>query len=300
MNLHAGLAANEVKHSFHSRVGSRLRGTTITQPGRGHHRALVLALTAIPTLAFAARLRERVRIALGTARTLPNLAFGAGVLTAAGFLGAAAIHFALADYARDLDLSAAPALNALDADSFILFTAGIATIVLAGLLIALRSRMLPVWLGWIGIPVVAAMFTPVGFFVACVAGAWIIVASLVMYASDDQPDGATKDRGRFEPDPGSQGGARAARLASTPSPTEREMEFVTTTGRPEQVDARQGHWSSLVRPPMSSTGCGGGLAGPPRTRTTRSSSGFRRPRQHRTSRVCQSTVDQHRDVSHGA
>ena len=143
--------------------------------------AIILALTAIPTLAFAAGLRERARIALGADRTLPSLAFGAGVLTAAGFLGAAAIHLALADYARDLDPSAAQALNALGADSFLLFTTGIGVLVLAGSLIALRGPSAATWLGWTGIVVAIAMFTPVGFFAACVAGVWIIVTSAVLY-----------------------------------------------------------------------------------------------------------------------
>jgi len=157
--------------------------------------AIVLALTAIPTLAFAARLRERARIALGADRTLPNLAFGAGVLTAAGFLGAAAIDLALADYARDLELSAAQALNALGADSFLLFTTGIATLVLAGSLIAIRSRLLPAWLGWTGIAIAIAMFTPVGFFAACLAGVWIVAASLLLFArGEPSTDGGGSDR----------------------------------------------------------------------------------------------------------
>jgi hypothetical protein len=64
---------------------------------------------------------------------------GAGVLTAAGFLATAAIHFALANYGRDLDAAAAQALNALDADSFVPLT-------------------------------------------TCIAAAWIIVTSMVLYA----------------------------------------------------------------------------------------------------------------------
>lgn len=171
--------------------------------------SIILALVAVPTLAFAARLRERARLAIGADRTLPNFAFAAGAVTAAGFLGAAAIHFALADYARDLDLSAAQALNALDADSFILFATGIATLVFAGSLIALRSRLLPVWLGLTGIPIAIAMFTPVAFFAACAAGAWIIVTSLLLYAIDPETSG------RVQTARGADGGARATPLTPT-------------------------------------------------------------------------------------
>jgi hypothetical protein len=157
--------------------------------------SLVLALAAVPALAFAARLRERARLALGADRTLPNFAFASGVVMAMGFLGAAAIHLALADYARDLEPAGAQALNSLDADSFLLFTTGIATLVLAGSLIALRSPLLPAWLGWTGIPVAIAIFTPVGFFAACLGGVWIIATSLLLYARGEQPDtGGTRDR----------------------------------------------------------------------------------------------------------
>jgi hypothetical protein len=44
-------------------------------------------------------------------------------VAAAGFLGAAGIHLALSDYGRDIDLAAAQALNTLEADSFVRFTA---------------------------------------------------------------------------------------------------------------------------------------------------------------------------------
>lgn len=146
--------------------------------------AIVLAVAAVPALAFAARLRERARLLMGGSdATLPNLAFAGGVVTAMGFLGLAVIHLALADYARVLEPSAAQALNALDGDSFLLLPPGIGTLVLAGSLIAIRSPLLPTWLGWTGLPVVLGMFSPVGFFAMLAAGGWIVIASLPLYAS---------------------------------------------------------------------------------------------------------------------
>ena len=81
-------------------------------------------------------------------------------MTAAGFLAAAVIHLAPADYARDLTFSAAQALNALNADSFVVFTTGLAALVLAASLIAVPSQLLPTWLGWPGIAIAIMMFTP--------------------------------------------------------------------------------------------------------------------------------------------
>jgi hypothetical protein len=140
----------------------------------------LLAVSTIPLMAFAASLRERARAAMPDSM-LPSFAFGAGIVAAAGFLGAAGIHLALSDYGRDIDLAAAQALNTLDADSFVLFSAGLCALVLGGSLIALRGHLFPGWHGWVGIVIAIAIFTPVGFFASCVAGAWIIAASIILY-----------------------------------------------------------------------------------------------------------------------
>ncbi len=142
--------------------------------------AVLLAVSTIPLMAFAASLRERARAVMPDSM-LPSFALGAGIVAAAGFIGAAGVHLALSDYGRDIDLAAAQALNALDADSFMLFTAGLSALVLAGSLIALRSHLLSPWLGWAGIIVAIAIFTPVGFFASCAAGAWIIATSIILY-----------------------------------------------------------------------------------------------------------------------
>ncbi len=142
--------------------------------------AALLAVSAIPLVAFAASLRERARAVMPDSM-LPGFAFGAGIVAAAGFIGAAGIHLALSDYGRNIDPAAAQALNTLDADSFVLFTAGLSALVLAGSLIAIRSKLLSPWLGWVGIIVAIAVFTPVGFFASCVAGAWIVATSIILY-----------------------------------------------------------------------------------------------------------------------
>lgn len=113
---------------------------------------------------------------------LPNFAFGAGTVAAAGFLGAAGIHLALSDCGRDIDLAAAQALNTLEADSFVRFTARLSALVLGGPLIALRSHLVWLWLGAVGIIVAIAIFRPIGFFASCASGAWIIAASIILTA----------------------------------------------------------------------------------------------------------------------
>lgn len=78
--------------------------------------AALHAVSTIPLLACAASLRQRARAVMPDSM-LPSFAFGAGIVAAAGFIGAAGVRLALSDYARNIDLAAARALNALDADS---------------------------------------------------------------------------------------------------------------------------------------------------------------------------------------
>jgi hypothetical protein len=143
--------------------------------------AVVLALSTVPLLFFSATLRDRFRVALSGRSALPGFAFGAGVAAAGGFLAAASLHFALADYATDVQPAAAQAMNAIDSDFFLPFSTGIAALVLASSLIAIRTKMLPLWLGWVGILLFIVSFTPVGFVAFGLAGLWIIVVSVLLY-----------------------------------------------------------------------------------------------------------------------
>jgi hypothetical protein len=143
--------------------------------------ALVLALSTVPLLFFSATLRERFRAVLPGRSALPGFAFGAGVVAAGGFLAAAALHFALADYATNVQPAAAQAMNAIDSDFFLPFSTGLAALVLASSLIAIRTKVLPPWLGWVGILVFIVFFTPAGFIAFGLSGIWIIVVSVLLY-----------------------------------------------------------------------------------------------------------------------
>jgi hypothetical protein len=117
---------------------------------------------------------------------LPTVALGAGIVAAAGFLTAATLHFALADYAGDIDASAAQALNAIDSDFFLPFVMGLSTLILATSLWLVRNKsLLPTWLGWVGIIIFVVSFTPAGFIAFGLAGIWIIVVSILLYLRDE-------------------------------------------------------------------------------------------------------------------
>jgi hypothetical protein len=148
--------------------------------------AVVLALAAVALIFFAATLKQRLDVASPNRGILPTVALGAGIIASGGFLSAATLHFALADYASDIDASAAQALNAIDADFFLPFVAGLATLILATSLWLVGNRsLLPTWLGWVGIIIFVVSFTPAGFIGFGLAGIWIIVVSILLYLRDE-------------------------------------------------------------------------------------------------------------------
>jgi hypothetical protein len=148
--------------------------------------AIVLALGAVALLFFTATLKQRLEGARPDGGILPTAAFGAGIVASGGFLAAATLHFALADYAADIDPSAAQALNAIDSDFFLPFVAGLATLILATSLWLVRNKsLLPTWLGWVGIIIFIVSFTPAGFIAFALSGVWIVVVSILLYLRDE-------------------------------------------------------------------------------------------------------------------
>jgi hypothetical protein len=162
--------------------------------------AVVLSLGSVSLLFFSSTLRDRFRAAVIGPSALPGFAFGAGVLAAGGFLAAAGVHFALADYAEDVQPAAAQALNALDSDFFLPFATGVAALVLASSLLAIRTKLLPPWLGWVGILLFIVSFTPVGFIGFGLSGIWIIVASVLLYLRGETATVASAATGSGAPD----------------------------------------------------------------------------------------------------
>jgi hypothetical protein len=148
--------------------------------------SIVLALGAVALLFFSAYLKQRLEEARPVRGVLPTVALGAGIVASGGFLAAATVHFALADYASDIDPSAAQAINAIDSDIFLPFAMGIAALIFAASLWLVRNRLLlPTWLGWVGIIIFIASFTPVGFIAFGLSGIWIIVVSILLYLRDE-------------------------------------------------------------------------------------------------------------------
>ena len=109
------------------------------------------------------------------------------IVSATGFLVAAGMHYALADGGRHhLSASAMEALNAIDADNYLIFVGGLGV-----MLIGAAGAMIPRadglrWFGWAALVFGIGVFTPVGFFAMLLSGLWIIIVSVL--ASTRQSD----------------------------------------------------------------------------------------------------------------
>ena len=142
--------------------------------------SVIEALAAVSLLFFAATLR-RTSNRWTDDSVLPSVAYAGGIVAAAGIGVDAAIRFAAADVAGDVDPAVLQTFNAAWADFFFPMVVGLASLILATSVAGWRSRALPQWLTVIGILIFIAFFTPVGFIAFLVGGVWIIVLSVLLW-----------------------------------------------------------------------------------------------------------------------
>jgi hypothetical protein len=152
--------------------------------GQHHDKHMTLAfIMMISTpflLFFVSILRYELRRAGGTGQ-LANAAFAGGVLAAAGFGILAFVHLALADAGDSAKtIGTAQALNVLDNNDFLPMAAGMGVLVLAAGLSTVRHGGLPKWLGWVGVVIGVAAFTPAGFFAFLLSGIWVLIVSILL------------------------------------------------------------------------------------------------------------------------
>jgi hypothetical protein len=142
--------------------------------------AILMALATPFLLFFASSLRYDLRRAGGTGQ-LSNAAFAGGVLAASGFALVATIHLALANAAESATtLGTTQTLNVLDNNDFLPAAAGVAVLVLAAGAAVVRHGGMPKWLGWVGMVIGIAVFTPAGFVAFLASGVWILIASVLL------------------------------------------------------------------------------------------------------------------------
>lgn len=140
---------------------------------------LLGALGVIFFIFFAGTLRVHFRSAGQDG--LGAVSFGGGILIGVGGTIFSAFGFALADVPDKLNEAAAQALNVLNNDFFFPFAAGVAVFMLANAVAIIRGRSLPLWLGWVAVPIGLAAATPAGFFAFFAVPAWVLAVSIVLF-----------------------------------------------------------------------------------------------------------------------
>jgi len=146
--------------------------------------AIVASLAAVALVFFAATVRRALRREEREIGVLSAAAFGGGIVAAAGIATDSAFRFALAESADEIDPTALEALHALWENFFLPMVVGVAVLVLATSLAALRARFMPVWMAWIGFVIVLALFTPIGFFAFLVAALWLAILSVLLWRQE--------------------------------------------------------------------------------------------------------------------
>jgi hypothetical protein len=141
-----------------------------------------IAFVAIALLYFAGWLRRVLRDAEGSDGILSAVAFAGAVTFAAGAAIGGSIHWALADFADNIDPVAVQAVNAIDFDMFLFFPVGLSTMVLAAGISAVRHGGMPRWFAWTGVVLGVLGYTP-GFFIVWflvpLAPLWIVILSIM-------------------------------------------------------------------------------------------------------------------------
>jgi hypothetical protein len=113
---------------------------------------------------------------------------GGGLVASAGFLFAGAVHLALTEGAgHHLNPTALQALNALDINTSLAFTGGVAIMLLgAAATMSRRSDTVRI-LGWVAIPLTIVNLTPAGVGAFPLTALWIVATAILISPRPD-PD----------------------------------------------------------------------------------------------------------------
>ena len=156
--------------------------------------AILGALAGVPLIWFLGSLRSTLRRGEGDSGRLSAIAFGGGLILIAGAGVDSSLQFAIAESVGEVPPNVTQTLSVLYDNFFLIFPMGLCPLFLATGLVILRSRVLPVWLGWTAFFIgVLALAGPIGFAAFLLGLIWILVASIVMFqqAEPTQPAAQT-------------------------------------------------------------------------------------------------------------
>jgi hypothetical protein len=146
--------------------------------------ALLASLGAVSLIFFAATVRRAMRRTEQAMGVLSMAVLAGGAVAATGIATDSALRFALADQADEISPVAVQALHGFWEAFFFPMVVGLGTLILALSLGSLRTRVIPVWLAWIGILLFVVFFTPAGFIAFLASALWTIVVSILLWRQE--------------------------------------------------------------------------------------------------------------------
>jgi hypothetical protein len=140
--------------------------------------------SALAFLSFLGTLRDMLVRAEGGPGTLSALVFGPGLVFTSLYVAGVSLIAAPAVLADDSDFELDPNTAQLANDAgYFLLAGGVmvaSILVLSASTAALRTGILPAWLGWVGLIVAVAMLFAIFFVPILVFVGWVLVVSFVM------------------------------------------------------------------------------------------------------------------------
>jgi hypothetical protein len=154
--------------------------------GKIYISTLIFLLGVVLFIWFLGRLRVALLAAEGETGHWTTVAFGSGMATAVMLLAIVTPGVAGAFSSDALEPAAAQALG-LVAFAFFVGAQVLAAVLLAATaLVALRTAVLPTWLGWASLVVAVLLLTPIGF-IGLLIGfpLWVLIVSVLLWRRGD-------------------------------------------------------------------------------------------------------------------
>ncbi len=135
-------------------------------------------------LVFVTSLRNRLRSVEPEPKTLSAVVFGTGITSAALFVGAVSLFVGTAFAAEQSEFVVDPNVARFaDATGYLVLVGSVmvmSALVAATSVLALRTSVLPRWLGWAGVCVSVLLLAAVTFVPIFLLWLWIVVVSVVL------------------------------------------------------------------------------------------------------------------------
>jgi hypothetical protein len=156
--------------------------------GRTTAAALMAPAGALLLIMFASYVRSLVRERNDNAGVGPTVFVAGAVLWAAGIAIGSSVDLSLVGSAHHHLDASAQTLNQFSNTDWIPFIAGIAVTLVGAGMTVLRTRIVPVWLGWVALVFgIASVAGPAGFVGFFVAPLWILVVGIMLGVRKEPP-----------------------------------------------------------------------------------------------------------------